>query len=165
MKDSWGHCQSERIAQAITSKFNLTHLEIGHSPRLLGYPYDMTFSERIYEGARKRAIALLRLESIVLIALIIYLALLDALRRKPLSAPLALAGDFIALALGAIGLYACSISFAKGKSWGRAPAVLANLIALGVAYFMASGKFYIGAIPLGLLAFATAFSSTFGYRE
>jgi hypothetical protein len=98
-------------------------------------------------------------------ALVVYLALLDALRTKPLSAPLALAGDFIGLALGAIGLFACSVAYKNGKGWGRAPAVLANLIALGVAYFMASGKFYIGAIPLGVISLITAGACVLGYRE
>ena len=131
----------------------------------LRYPVLMAVSDQLFERSRKTAIALLRLESLILIALIIYLAILDAVRTKPLSAPLALAGDFIALTLGAIGLYACSVSYKRFKSWGRAPAVLANLIALGVAYFMLSGKFYIGAIPLGLLAFATLGSCILGYRE
>ena len=122
----------------------------------------MAISEELYEGSRKTAISMLRVESIILVALIIYLALLDAFRTKPLSAPLALAGDFIGLALGAIGLFACSYSYKNRKSWGRAPAVLANLIALGVAYFMASGKFYVGAIPLGLLSFVTAGACVLG---
>ena len=69
------------------------------------------------------------------------------------------------LALGAIGLFACSTSFKKGQRWGRAPSVLANLIALGVSYYMAAGKFYIGAIPLGILAFLTTFATLLGYRE
>lgn len=125
----------------------------------------MGISDELFEKSRKTAIAMLRGESLILIALIIYLALLDAIRTKPLSAPLALAGVFIGLTLGAIGLFACSISFKNRKSWGRAPAVLANLIALGVAYFMASGKFYIGAIPLGIIAFITAGASLLGYRD
>lgn len=125
----------------------------------------MGISEELFERSRKVAVVMLRLEAIILLALIIYLALLDALRTKPLSAPLALAGDFIGLTLGAIGLFACSISYKNGKSWGRAPAVLANLIALGVAYFMLSGKFYIGAYPLGVIAFVTAGASVLGYRE
>ena len=125
----------------------------------------MAISDELFEGSRKTAIVMLRLESVILMALIIYLALLDALRTKPLSAPLALAGDFIGLALGAIGLFACSVGYKNGKGWGRAPAVLANLIALGVAYFMASGKFYIGAIPLGVIALLTAGACVLGYRE
>ena len=125
----------------------------------------MGISDELFERSKRTAISMLRLESVILVALIIYLALLDALRTKPLSAPLALAGDFIGLVLGAIGLYVCSIGYKNGKSWGRAPAVLANLIALGVAYFMASGKFYIGAIPLGIIAFVTAGACVLGYRE
>ena len=125
----------------------------------------MAISDQLFERSRKVSILLLRLESIILLALIVYLALLDAIRTKPLSAPLALAGVFIALVLGTIGLFACSISYKNGKSWGRAPAVLANLIALGVAYFMLSGKFYIGAYPLGLLAIITAGTCVLGYRE
>ena len=125
----------------------------------------MGISDQLFERSRKVAVVMLRFEAIILLALIIYLALLDALRTKPLSAPLALAGDFIGLTLGAIGLFACSLSYKNGKSWGRAPAVLANLIALGVAYFMLSGKFYIGAYPLGVIAFVTAGASVLGYRE
>ncbi len=125
----------------------------------------MGISDELFERSRKVAVVMLRFEAIILLALIIYLALLDALRTKPLSAPLALAGVFIGLTLGTIGLFACSISYKNGKSWGRAPAVLANLIALGVAYFMLSGKFYIGAYPLGVIAFVTAGASVLGYRE
>ena len=125
----------------------------------------MAISDQLFERSRRASIVLLRLESIILLALIVYLALLDAIRTKPLSAPMALAGVFIALVLGTIGLFACSISYKNGKSWGRAPAVLANLIALGVAYFMLSGKVYIGAYPLGLLAIITAGACLLGYRE
>lgn len=125
----------------------------------------MGISDELFEKSRKTAITMLRAEAVILIALIVYLALLVSIRNKPLSAPLALTGDFIGLALGAIGLFACSMSYKNRKSWGRAPAVLANLIALGVAYFMASGKFYIGAIPLGIIAFVTAGASVLGYRE
>jgi hypothetical protein len=125
----------------------------------------MAISEKLYTRCRTWAVYLLRAESLILLALIIYLALLTAIRNKPLSAPLALAGDFIALTLGSIGLFACSLSFKSGKHWGRAPAVLANGIALGVSYFMVSGKFYVGAIPLGALAFSTLFAALFGYRE
>ena len=125
----------------------------------------MATRDEIYNICRKSAVHLLRLESVLLLALIVYLALLDSLRSKPLEAPLAHTGVFIALALGAIGLFACSTSFKKGQRWGRAPSVLANLIALGVSYYMAAGKFYIGAIPLGILAFLTTFATLLGYRE
>ena len=125
----------------------------------------MGISDQLFDRSRKVAMAMLRVEAMILFALIVYLGLLVAIRNKPLSAPLALVGDFIGLAIGAIGLYLCSMSYKNGKSWGRAPAVLANLIALGVAYFMLSGKFYIGAYPLGVIAFVTAGACLLGYRE
>ena len=55
--------------------------------------------------------------------------------------------------LGALGLYVAGRGYAKGKNYGRSPAMLANLIALGVAYYQIQGAFYIGAaiiIPLAL---------------
>lgn len=125
----------------------------------------MGISNELFEGSRKVAFTMLRIEAAICFGLIVYLGLLVAIRNKPLTAPLALVGDFIGLAIGAIGLYICSISYKNGKSWGRAPAVLANLIALGVAYFMLSGKFYIGAYPLGLIAFVTTGACLLGYRE
>ena len=125
----------------------------------------MGISDQLFDRSRKLAMVMLRVEAMILFALIVYLGLLVAIRNKPLSAPLALVGDFIGLAIGAIGLYLCSMSYKNGKSWGRAPAVLANLIALGVAYFMLSGKFYIGAYPLGVIAFVTAGACLLGYRE
>ena len=65
--------------------------------------------------------------------------------------------------LGNISLV--SIDFDKQKSFGRAPAVLANLIALGVSYYMITGKLYLVGIPLALLAGATLISSALGYSE
>ena len=55
--------------------------------------------------------------------------------------------------LGALGLYVAGRGYAKGKNYGRSPAMLANLIALGVAYYQIQGAFYIGAaiiIPLAV---------------
>jgi hypothetical protein len=55
--------------------------------------------------------------------------------------------------LGSAGLYVAGRGYARGKNYGRSPAVLANLIALGVAYYQIQGAFYIGAaiiIPLAI---------------
>ena len=54
--------------------------------------------------------------------------------------------------IGGIGLIACGRAYAQKKNWGRAPAVLANLIVLGVVKYQFEGGFLIGAIPLFLLA-------------
>ena len=54
--------------------------------------------------------------------------------------------------MGGLGLLASGRAFAEKKNWGRAPAVLANLIALGVVKYQFEGNFLIGAIPLLLLS-------------
>ena len=54
--------------------------------------------------------------------------------------------------VGGLGLLASGRAFAAKKNWGRAPAVLANLIALGVARYQFQGDFLIGAIPLLILS-------------
>ena len=54
--------------------------------------------------------------------------------------------------VGGLGLLASGRAFAEKKNWGRAPAVLANLIALGVARYQFQGDFLIGAIPLLILS-------------
>ena len=51
------------------------------------------------------------------------------------------------------------------KLLALAATLLLSAPALGVAYFMLSGKFYIGAYPLGLLAIITAGACVLGYRE
>lgn len=52
---------------------------------------------------------------------------------------------------GSAGLFALSRGLASQKRWAVSPTILANLIALGVAYYQVQGHFYIGAvIILGL---------------
>ncbi len=117
----------------------------------------------LMEFARKSAGYLLRLESALLIFLALYLSV-SAIFKKVV-APGALAGEISFALIAAIGLFLCARGFAQRKSYGRAPALLANLIALGVAYFMISGKLiWLGAL-LGLLAMVTALSALLGYTE
>jgi hypothetical protein len=115
------------------------------------------------EVARRAAIFLLRTESLFLIAIAGYLVI-SAITKK-VEAPSALAGEILFAITGAVGLYFASRGFAQSKSYGRAPALLANLIALGVAYFMITGSFLALGIPLALLAGVTAISSLLGYSE
>lgn len=118
--------------------------------------------ERLYFLARKFATPLLRIEASILIALALYLA--TAATFKTVTHPGALGGEIAFAILGAIGLYLCSISYSRGTSWGRSPAVLANLIAIGVSYFMFGSHLYVSAIPLLLLATLTLFASLLGFR-
>ena len=115
------------------------------------------------EVCRKRAVFLLKAESGLLIAIVIYLILAPLI--SDVSVPSALSAEIVFGLLGATGLWFCAKGFKDQKSYGRAPAVLANLIALGVSYYMISGRLLIVGIPLLLLATTTLVSAALGYSE
>ena len=115
------------------------------------------------EVSRRRAIFLLKVESGLLLALVIYLILAPLI--SDVSAPAALSAEIVFGLLGATGLWFCAKGFKDKKSYGRAPAVLANLIALGVSYYMISGNLLLVGIPLSLLAITTLVSAALGYSE
>jgi len=56
---------------------------------------------------------------------------------------------------GTVGLSVAAMGFQKGNYFGRSPAVLANLIALGVVSYQVDAHLWIIAIPLGVLAVTT----------
>lgn len=115
------------------------------------------------ENSRVRAIYLLRLESLIILGLVIYLLVAPLISE--VNAPAALSAEIIFGLLGSLGLWASASGFKQKKSFGRAPAVLANLIALGVSYYMITGKLFIVGIPLAILAVITLISAALGYRE
>jgi len=115
------------------------------------------------ENSRVRAIYLLRLESLIILGLVIYLLVAPLISK--VNAPAALSAEIVFGLLASIGLWASANGFKQKKSFGRAPAVLANLIALGVSYYMITGKLLIVGIPLAILAAITLISSALGYRE
>ena len=115
------------------------------------------------EMNRKRAVYLLRFESLIILGLVIYLLVAPLISK--VNAPAALSAEIIFGLLASIGLWASASGFKQKKSFGRAPAVLANLIALGVSYYMITGKLLIVGIPLAILAAITLISSALGYRE
>ena len=115
------------------------------------------------ENSRVRAIHLLRLESLIILGLVIYLLVAPLISE--VNAPAALSAEIIFGLLGSLGLWASASGFKQKKSFGRAPAVLANLIALGVSYYMITGKLLVVGIPLAILAAITLISAALGYRE
>ena len=115
------------------------------------------------ENSRVRAIYLLRLESLIILGLVIYLLVAPLISK--VNAPAALSAEIIFGLLASIGLWASASGFKQKKSFGRAPAVLANLIALGVSYYMITGKLLIVGIPLAILAAITLISAVLGYKE
>lgn len=59
---------------------------------------------------------------------------------------------------GGLGLIQCGRGYKAGKNYGKAPAVLANLIALGVVKYQAEAGLYFVAIPIAVLAVTTLFT-------
>ena len=117
----------------------------------------------VTENSRVRAIYLLRLESLIILGLVIYLLVAPLISE--VNVPAALSAEIIFGLLASIGLWASASGFKQKKSFGRAPAVLANLIALGVSYYMITGKLLVVGIPLAILAAITLISAALGYRE
>lgn len=115
------------------------------------------------DASRKRAIYLLKFESLLILGIVIYLLVAPFI--STVSEVDALSAEIVFGLLGSVGLWASAIGFEKQRSFGRAPAVLANLIALGVSYYMISGSFLLVGIPLMLLSIITILSSALGYKE
>ena len=115
------------------------------------------------EASRARAIYLLRFESFIILSAVIYLLIAPLI--SDVTAPTTLSAEIGFGLLGSTGLWLCASGFKKRRSFGRAPAVLANLIALGVSYYMISGNLLLVGIPLAILAFITLLSALFGYSE
>jgi hypothetical protein len=115
------------------------------------------------EKSRVRAIYLLKFESLLILGIVVYLVIAPLF--STVSLPNALGAEIIYGLLGSIGLWVSAVGFAQKRSYGRAPAVLANLIALGVAYYMITGNFLLVGIPLAILALVTMVSAALGYKE
>lgn len=115
------------------------------------------------ENCRVRAIYLLRAESILIFGLLIYLLVAPLISE--VKAPAALSAEIVFALLASVGLWLSAHGFKQKKSFGRAPAVLANLISLGVAYYMIQGALLIVGVPLAILSVLTLVSSALGYRD
>jgi hypothetical protein len=123
----------------------------------------MATSKDSKSPTRVHAMWLLLLESVILVGIALYLVLSAFVAT--VSAPAALVGEIVFALLGAIGLYFAARGFAQAKSFGRAPAVLANGIAMGVSYFMITGGLIWVGLIVGALGLATFVCSLFGYTE
>jgi putative Mn2+ efflux pump MntP len=97
--------------------------------------------------------ALLQVEAAGLIALAAFMLIKSI--GNHLEAPLALIGVVIFAILGALALLLSARGFRAGKNYGRSPAILLNLIALGVSYFQIQAHLWIAAIPMGVISFLT----------
>ena len=114
--------------------------------------------------ARAIASALLFIEGAVVLALGGWLLVLGFTHENREILPLL--GVLLFAIAGGLGLIQCGRGYRAGKNYGKAPAVLANLIALGVVKYQAEAGLYYIAIPLAILAVATLyFILTIASRE
>ena len=99
------------------------------------------------------AATLVRLEALFLAGLASYLAIRTATSKvKELDAILA---EIIFLSIASTGLFFAGKGFIAKRNFARAPTVLANLIAIGVAYYMIDGERDLLGIGLGSFALVT----------
>ena len=104
---------------------------------------------------RSTVATLLSIEAGIVLALGLWLIFFSITHENEELAPLL--GEISFAAIGALGLFVAGRGYARGKNYGRSPAILANLIALGVAYYQIQGRFYIGAVIILVLAIPTLF--------
>ena len=111
------------------------------------------------KAAKARALvaSLLFIESGVVVLLALWLVALtftaDSFELLPFL------GVLLFALLGAAGLAASAVGYKRGKYFGRSPAVLANLIALGVVSYQVEAHLWLIAIPLAALAGTTLISA------
>ena len=107
------------------------------------------FGSKVYQVAA----TLVRLEALFLSGLASYLAIRTATSKvEELDAILA---EIVFLSIASTGLFFAGKGFIAKRNFARAPTVLANLIAIGVAYYMIDGERDLLGIGLGSFALVT----------
>lgn len=109
------------------------------------------------KAAKARAVvaSLLFVEAVVIALLGLWLIFLTLTVTDEGFEIRVLLGVLLFVLLGSGGLAAAAIGYRRGKYFGRAPAVLANLIALGVVSYQVQAGLWVVAAPLAMLAVAT----------
>ena len=101
------------------------------------------------------AATLLFVESIFVSALALYMIALGFTHDKEWAPYL---GVIVFALMGAGGLFALARGVKDGKRWANSPAILANLIALGVAKYQFEAGLYWLAIPIAVIGITVVVS-------
>ena len=107
--------------------------------------------------ARTLVASLLFIEAAVIAGLGLWLVVFSFTHENVEILPLL--GVLLFALLGSAGLAASAIGYRRGKYFGRSPAVLANLIALGVVSYQVEAHLWWVAGPLAALAGTTLISA------
>jgi len=102
------------------------------------------------------AVALLRIEGIAILALGLFL-IVKGLATSGGIEWFVISGILALALVGGFGLLFAAKGFKEKKMYGRAPAVLANLIAIGVSKYMFEAGLWWAALPLTLYAALTIY--------
>ena len=103
--------------------------------------------------ARTIAALLVRIEALFIALIAAYLILRSI--TSELEEADAVIAEVVFLIAGAAGLFFAGRGFLAGRYYGRGATVMANLIALGVAYYMIDGGRILWGLILGIFAGAT----------
>jgi hypothetical protein len=114
------------------------------------FPHVSNENSRIFGATRVTAI-LLSIESVLVLALALYMVALGFTHDKEWAPYL---GVVLFALAGSAGLFALARGVKAGKRWANSPAILANLIALGVAKYQFEAGLYWLALPIAAMAIA-----------
>jgi hypothetical protein len=101
-------------------------------------------------------VALLRIEGAFILSLGLYLIVKGLITEGSIEW-FVISGILFMTLFGGIGLLLSASGFKNQKMYGRAPAVLANLIAIGVSKYIFEAGFWWAALPLALYAALTIY--------
>jgi len=108
------------------------------------------------EFRRNTVVVLLRIEGALILALGLFLIVKGLIDGGDIE--WFVISGILALALsGGVGLLVAASGFKSKRMYGRAPAVLANLIAIGVSKYIFEAGFWWAALPLTLYAALTIY--------
>ena len=102
---------------------------------------------------RRLAEIFVNIEALFLLCLAAYLIIRSL--TSELTEADAVAAEIVFLILGAVGLFFAGRGMVRSKRYGRGAIVMANLIALGVAYYMIDGDRIVWGLVLGSVALIT----------
>ena len=116
----------------------------------------MTISLSNPEFRRSTVVALLRIEGVFILALGVFLIVKGLISGGSIEW-FVISGILFMTLFGGVGLLLSANAFKTKKMYGRAPAVLGNLIAIGVSKYIFEAGFWWAALPLTLYAALTIY--------